>query len=227
MSDIDRIADPERRLALAYAPDDRRDGLATLWQLDERMAGIVAAAREPTIGTMRLIWWRDALIRLDHPGVPVAAEPLLASVAALSGYYGIRGTDLALMEEGWSALLEADNPDEAAIRLHGAARGGHLFVIAGQVLGANANDLAAAGEGWALADLGHRLRDIQARGVARRLAAERLNQVAIGRWSRSLRPLGLLTLLAKRDAAVGAAIIRRQGAPARILRAAFYGLTGR
>lgn len=220
------IADPERRLALAYAPSDRRRDLATLWQLDERMAAIVAAAREPAIGAMRLTWWRDALIRLDQRDVPPPAEPLLRQVAALCASRDISGTDLAGVEEGWSALLDAEEPDEAMIRLHGVARGGHLFVIAGRVLGAENDDLATAGEAWALADLGHRLRDVGARKFARQLAADRLKHVATRRWPAALRPLGALTLLARRDAAIDASKLRRQGAPARVLRAALYGLTG-
>jgi phytoene synthase len=220
------IADPERRLALAYAPSDRRAALETLWLLDERLAGIVAATREPTIGAMRLVWWRDALIRLDRRDVQPPAEPLLTRVAALSASCGISGADLAAMEEGWSALLDAEEPDEGAIRLHGVARGARLFAIAGRSLGANADDLAIAGEAWAYADLGHRLRDRNARHFARQLAADRLKQVAARRWPAALRPLGALTLLAGRDAATEASILRRQGAPARVLRAAIYGLTG-
>ena len=48
-------------LALSYAAAARRPALAALWQLDERMGSIVAAARDPLIGSMRLVWWRDAL----------------------------------------------------------------------------------------------------------------------------------------------------------------------
>ena len=60
------IADPERRLALAYAPRDRRGALAVLWALDERLGSIVAATREAMLGEIRLAWWRDALAGLDE-----------------------------------------------------------------------------------------------------------------------------------------------------------------
>lgn len=225
MPDAD-IADPERRLALSYAPVDRRSSLETLWLLDERLAAIVAATREPAIGAMRLVWWRDVLSRLDQPEARPPAEPLLQRVALMCRSHSVSGADLAAMEEGWSALLDAEEPDEAAIRLHGTARGGPLFAIAGRLLGAEADDLVMAGEGWALADLGHRLRGGDARAFARKLASDRFRLVATRRWSGRLRPLGALTVLARRDAATAATILRRQGAPNRVLRAAFHGLTG-
>lgn len=227
MTDAPVIADPERRLALAYAPAGSRLSLQTLWQVDERMAAIVAAAREPAIGAMRLLWWRDALARLDDIHAPVPAEPLLVRAAALCVSGGVKGADLAGIEEGWSALLDAEEPDEAAIRLHGAARGARLFAIAATVLGSVTHDIAPAGEGWALADLGHRLRGQDARAFARQLAMKRLAAVDVRHWPSPLRPLGVLTLLARRDAASPPANLRRQGAPGRVLRAAVYGMTGR
>ena len=39
--------DPERALALVYAPQDRREALAVLFRLDERMGQVLAAAHEP------------------------------------------------------------------------------------------------------------------------------------------------------------------------------------
>ncbi|MET0376783.1 MAG: squalene/phytoene synthase family protein, partial [Rhizorhabdus sp.] len=75
------LSDPERQLALTYAPPPVRAGLACLWQIDERMAAIVAAAREPAIGAMRLLWWRDALAKLDDAEAPVPAEPLLEAAS--------------------------------------------------------------------------------------------------------------------------------------------------
>ncbi len=221
------LADPERLLALSYAPPDRRAALALLWQIDERLGAIVAAAREPTIGAMRLIWWRDALIRLDEPGLPPPAEPLLAAAAGLLLPAGLPGRSIAEIEEGWSALLEDEVPGEAEIMAHGEGRGAPLFALSAALLGTVPEDIGRAGEGWALADLGHRLRDPEARRCARAAAAERLADVTISRWPAALRPLGLLTLLARRDAAMPAAEQRRQGSPKRMLRALAYRLTGR
>lgn len=192
------------------------------------MAAIVAAAREPAIGAMRLIWWRDSLAALAEPDGRVPAEPLLAQVAALRTTGECAPAEWAAIEEGWAALLEGEDPDEDAIRRHGAERGGRLFALSALLLGGGAESTAAtiaAGEGWALADLGHRLRGVQARAFARALAAERLT-TAPRRWSAALRPLGLLIVLARRDAAMPADVQRRQGAPGRLVRAMAHGLSG-
>ena len=214
------LADPERRLALAYAPAPARPAIETLWLLDERMGAIVAAAREPAIGAMRLIWWRDALIALDERAAP--AEPLLERVTATLLPTGITGAQISAIEEGWSALLDSEAPADKTMRLH-ATRGGILFALAARALNTDADDIAAAGEGWALDDLGHRISDTAAAAQARQMAAERLASANPHLWPRVLRPLGLLTLLATRDAATSG---RRQGSPARVLRGALYGLTG-
>ncbi|ATE67235.1 hypothetical protein COO09_13840 [Rhizorhabdus dicambivorans] len=221
------LSDPERLLALSYAPSDRHDALATLWRLDERLGAIVAAANEPAIGAMRLIWWRDALIALDEPGALVPAEPLLDDIATRLLPAGLPGRSIAELEEGWAALLEAETPGEAEILAHGEERGGPLFAMSAALLGAMPEDVGRAGEGWALADLGHRLRDPEARAFARIEAMKRLTDVAIGRWPAPLRPLGLLTVLARGDAALPADRQRRQGSPKRLFRALAYRLMGR
>ena len=191
------------------------------------MASIVAAAREPAIGAMRLIWWRDALAGLDTPGAPVPAEPLLSAAVEQLLPIRLSGTAIAAIEEGWSALLDGAELGESEIAAHGEHRGGQLFALAARLLGAMPDDVARAGEGWALADLGHRLSGIEQRHFARTRAAERLRDVDIGRWPAALRPLGLLVLMARWDAAMPAGQMRRQGAPKRMFRALAYRLTGR
>lgn len=190
------------------------------------MGAIVAAAREPAIGAMRLIWWRDALTRLDEPGLPTPAEPLLAA-AASQLLPALPGRSIAEIEEGWAALLEEDVPGEAQIIAHAEGRGAPLFALSAALLGTVPEDVGRAGEGWAFAELGHRLRDPEARQFARTAAADRLGDVAIGAWPAALRPLGLLTLLARRDAVMPIEQQRRQGSPKRMFRALAYRLTGR
>ena len=191
------------------------------------MATIVAAAREPAIGAMRLLWWRDALIRLDEPHAAMPAEPLLEMAANILVAAGVPGEAIAAIEEGWAALLEAEEPDEAEIIAHAEYRGARLFMLSARLLGAVPHDVGKAGEGWALADLGHRLRGLRARKLARDRAADALGGVEIARWPVALRPLGLLTALARTDAAMPPDRLRRQGSPKRLFRALAYRLAGR
>lgn len=195
------------------------------------MGALVAAAREPAIGAMRLLWWRDALIGLDEANARVPAEPLLEAAARNLVAAGLPGKAVAGLEEGWAALLDAEEPGQAEITAHGEQRGPRLFTLSAQLLGVLPghvpDDVAQAGEGWALADLGHRLHACPARQFARDRAAAALDRVDIARWPVGLRPLGLLVVLARSDAAMPGGRLRRQGSPKRLLRALAYRLTGR
>ncbi len=226
-ADISSLTDPERALALSHAAAESRAALAVLWALDERMGAIVAAARDPLIGSMRLVWWRDALEALDDQSAKVPAEPLLQALAASLLPAGVRGTDMAALETGWAALLEGETLTPDQIDSHGAGRGAPLFRLSARLLGQEPADIDAAGAGWALADLGHRTQSIESRGQARVAALDRLAQVDIGRWPRSLRPLGLLVMFARQDAQLPADQLRRQASPKRLFRSLAYALLGR
>ena len=216
------LADPERALAVSYAPARCRAALTALFALDERMGGIVATTSEPMIGLMRLAWWREAFGRLDHG--PAPAEPLLGELQRTVLPRGVTGTAMSEIEGGWAALLE-DEPASAAVERHGRERGGGLFALAGMILGAAEPRLADAGAGWALADLGHRHSSAEVRGLARARAATLLDDLFGRRWPGPARPLAMLAALARRDAQADAT--RRQGSPARLARMLALRLTGR
>ena len=191
------------------------------------MGAIVASTRDHAVGAMRLLWWRDALDKLDDPELAVPPEPLLTAIAATLRGSGLTGHALAGLEAGWVALLEAETPGPQEIAGHAEERGGPLFALSGALLGAIPPDLGRAGEGWSLADLGHRLSDIDARRFARQEARRRLSGIDVGHWPKPLRPLGLLTVMARVDAALPADRQRQQGAPKRLFRALAYRLIGR
>jgi phytoene synthase len=204
------LADPERALAVTYAPLQRRAGLAALFALDERFGTIVATTTEPMIGLMRLAWWREALERLD--GAP-PAEPLLAQLAKDAVPHGASGQMLAAIEDGWSALLDGS---EGMVARHGRERGGNLFLAAGRLLGAPDDRLGKAGETWALADLAHRHSSETVRAEARARAVAAAKEIAGGGWSKPSRPLAALAALAAWDAHDAGP--RRQGSPKRVAR---------
>lgn len=217
-------ADPERALALAYAPAAARAALALLWGIDERLGQIVAATREERIGAIRLAWWREALERLDTALPP--EEPLLREAADKLLPRGVSGAALGGVADGWAALLAAPL-DDAALGDYAAERGARLFALAGVLLGPPSPLLPPAGEGWALVDLAFHLRDpvVVARALA--LARLRLETVARARWPARLRSLGALAVLAAEDAARGDRAVRRPGSPGRVLRMLRHQLNGR
>lgn len=207
--------DPERALALGYAPATARAALATLFALDARLRRIALVARDPTIGLMRLTWWGEALERLDTASPP--AEPLLRALAGEVLPHGVKGATLAGMAEGWARLLEGE-PDLAAFATE---RGGRLFAMAAGLLDAADARVARVGEGWALVDLAAGWPALAS--PARALARPALADGFATSWPRPLRPLGALGLLARSDLDA----IARPGSPRRVARLLAHRLTGR
>jgi phytoene synthase len=217
------IADPERRLALAYAPRDRRADLALLWALDERLGAVVAATHEEMIGRIRLAWWREAL-EVFGQGAP-AGEPLLEGLFSLLQRRGVSAAALARLPEGWAALLGAMPLDAGSLESHAEERGAALFALSAAILDGDGPGVANAGAAWALTDLAARISDSETAGAARSLAGERLNASGGARWARALRPLAILTALARHDHRRG--FPRRQGSPRRLAIVIRAGMIGR
>jgi phytoene synthase len=214
--------DPDRTLALAYVPSRRREALGALWRLDAALGAVLAGGREPAIAQIKLAWWREALARLDS--APAPAEPVLQSLEQHVLPLGVAGNELAALEEGWAVLLTADALAEDELQAYGAGRGAAMFGLSARLLGRepDAGQLRA-GEGWALADLARHSGEPDA-GAA--MAAAR-DKFAGTRWPRPLRPLGMLAVLAQRDAERGLEDIEVQGSPGRMMRMLRHRLTGR
>jgi phytoene synthase len=214
---------PERRLAVAHAHRLSRDGLATLFALDERLGSIVARTQEPGIGLVRLVWWRDALAALDR--APPPAEPLLAAAAALRPDR-IAGRELAAMADGWEALFDDIALGSETAILHARERGARLFGLAGRVLGREEERLSDAGEGWALADLGRHFAPPSRGDALLDLARAPLERAMARRWPGALRPLGMLTALALQDVRHGAEALRPPASRMRLIRLLLHRWTG-
>jgi phytoene synthase len=216
----DALKDIEQRLALVYASAEARPGLTTLWQLDERLGGVVRRASEPMIAAIRLAWWRESLEKLDAGAS--ASEPLLLSLARNVVPSGITGAGLAELEQGWASLLNVP-PDDDALEGYARDRGGRLFRLSAQLLG---QELPlhgeAAGEAWALSELASFARDPDLCARARAMAVTRVQP---SRWPPRLRALGMLSILARRDLSRDQAEVR--GAPARVARALWHRISGR
>jgi phytoene synthase len=219
--------DQDRLLALAYVPAARREALRALWEVDAALGNAIArsmAAGETMLREIRLVWWREALEALDHG--PAPAEPVLGAASALLLPAGIKGGELALLEEGWALLLKEGALSARDLDLYAQARGGRLFRLAARLLGEpSLEGVGEAGESWALADLARRASRAEEAEAA--LAAARMREPRHPpRWTPALRPIGMLAVLARRDAARGLAFEQR-GAPPRMLRMVRHRLSGR
>ncbi|WP_299327859.1 squalene/phytoene synthase family protein [Parasphingopyxis sp.] len=215
---MERLADPERELALSYARRPARDHLRALWLVDEKFGGIVAGTTDPTIGEMRLLWWREALTTAANED---RAEPLLEHV---KGVLAESGGEWGAMAEGWHALLQEPLGD-AELDRFANERGSRLFRLSAQLLTDDVPPwIEAQGRGWALTDLAYRISDPGISDLARSKARDVLAGAESRRWARPLRALGALAVLADRDARASE---RSQGAPSRVARMAWHRLTGR
>lgn len=213
--------DPDRRLALAYAPAAARPALEALWRLDVTFASVLATGRDPMVQSIRLAWWREALEKLDREAAP--GEPVLRALQAHVLPAGLAGAELAAMAEGWAILLSDEPLDAGALGAYAAARGGALFALSARLLGDADRAVGRAGAAWALVDLARH----GSKADETRLALEEAARLADGgRWPRRLRPLGMLSVLASRDAKRGAGSWGSPGSPGRMVRMLGHWITG-
>jgi phytoene synthase len=162
---------------------------------------------------MRLTWWHDALQSL-RSARPV--DPLLIEIAEEPG---IDPQSLLPLIDGWEALLEPLPLSDETLTLHADARGGTLFRVAAELLGAGEVGAIEAGRLWSLVDVAFRISD--------RETGERALALASAVQGRLPSALAVLATLATMDLRRGLDRPRRQGSPLRVLRAFRAGLTGR
>lgn len=110
------LRDPRIMVAVAR---DWRPAAASLWAFSARLTRLLAEAREPLIGQIKLAWWRDMMTMLaTDPDALPKGEPLLAELAATWG--GQAGLD-ALVDAAEAMLLaEDDDARRAAAESFGA-----------------------------------------------------------------------------------------------------------
>jgi len=148
---------------------------------------VVARATEPALGAIKLAWWRERLEELDQGVVP--AETRLRTAAAELLPRGIRGADLAGLEDGWATLLDEEPDVERLLE-----RGARLFALGGRLLGASDPLLNAAGRLYAY-------ESYRSSGSAPlHWPTEELHRLSAHRFPKPLRPLTALAALAARDA---------------------------
>jgi len=148
---------------------------------------VVTSSSQPALGAIRLAWWRGALERLDTG--PAPPEPRLQAAADELLPRGIRGTELAGLEDGWATLLD-EEPDIERV----AERGEKLFAIGARLLGGSDELLIVAGRI-------HAYQSIFRAGLSPpHWPMEEMHQLRRHRFPRRLRPLTGLARLAARDA---------------------------
>jgi phytoene synthase len=111
---IARSGDPDRALSALFAPREVRADLLALYALNVELARIAEQVSEPSLGAIRLQWWRDAIARASQgeaTGVPVAdafgdvARRRMLSPDRIAALIDARDFDVAAkIMPDWTAL---------------------------------------------------------------------------------------------------------------------------
>lgn len=182
-----------------------------MFDIDDALADVVARSTQPALGAIKLAWWRERLEELDKDIVP--AEPRLQAAATELLPRRITGADIALLERGWSAMLEQE-PDHN-VRFHA---GEHLFRLAARLLSPDAAPVVeTVGRIYAGAHLARR-------GLARDCLSATSD---VGRIPREFRPLTALAALGARDLRNEIPVFEAEATPARAWTLLRHRLTGR
>ncbi len=209
----------EVQIALAYTPSGFRDALRTLFEVDARLARIVAGTNEPMLGQMRLAWWRDIL------GTPVSERPTGDAVLdAIADFWTGHESGLITLVDGWEHML-ADPPlshDAAAGFADGRAAAMSSYAKMSEASPDQCEAVAANASLWAIADAASHIADAKERLTMLEVAA-RLPKPA--RLRGPLRGIAVLGALAQRSLdAGGTPLMAGRGASLVAMRA---GLAGR
>jgi phytoene synthase len=140
---IAREGDPDRSLAVLFAPPDARPDLFALYAFNVELARIAEQVSEPDLGAIRLQWWREVIERATHG--EAAGHPVADAVGAMI-------KDRALPLEHIAALIDARTfdvatrimPDWPALEAYLRDTAGALFALAAECLGAREPSLARA-----------------------------------------------------------------------------------
>lgn len=203
---------PLYRLALAYAPAQSKVDWLTFLSFDTRLAGLLRQARDPVLAQIRLAWWRERLAQA--PAERPRGEPLLARLAD----WPDGGAGLAVLVDGWEALLGEPPLAEDALNAFGQGRAEAVAALAGKLnVPAPLSDLALS---WSMADLACHFGDPREQVIARNL----MHDAPAKGLRRELRPLLVLQRVSIRAARKGgAAHLTSPGALVTAMRAGLLG----
>lgn len=210
---------PEYRIALAYAHPDDQLAYNAMFELDRRLADIVASSSEPMIGQLRLAWWRDVLAK--QPEDRPSGEPL---IAALNTTWGAHSGSLETLVDAWEGILLAETLDRNAALQFVEGRGASWTALAsGPLAKGSSSGISLAAQAWFLADLLSHLSDAGEREVVAGLADG--IQLRSTRLPRRLRPFAILSALGSRALAEGGVHpMEGRGAALLALRVGIFGL---
>ena len=128
-----RLLDYDRYLAALLAPHSTHEGLLTLAAFHGEIARIPASVREPTIGAIRLQWWRDAL---EMPAAEATGSPVVDRLRSMLADDGLPIGEVTSIIDAYEELLRPGAlAEHGAIDAFADATQGAAFRLAAGMLG--------------------------------------------------------------------------------------------
>lgn len=152
-----RARDRDRFLVCLFAPAERREALFALYAFNLEVAKTAELVSEPTLGQIRLQWWREALDEI-HQGGTVRQHQVAAPLATAIREHGLEPATFERLLLAREADLDPAAPgDLAALERYAAETSGTLQSLALAILGCEGEAAEAAarhvGIAWALTGL--------------------------------------------------------------------------
>jgi phytoene synthase len=129
-----RLNAPDRYYAALFAPVALRNDLIALAAFTGELERIVRLVSDATLGEIRILWWRDALLGWD--GESLSGNPVLDQFAGVVKRYALPRASLEDYFGAHVHALYADPPaEEAALDRELHAIDGTPLALAAQILG--------------------------------------------------------------------------------------------
>ena len=140
-----REKDPDRYLAALFVPEGARDALFALYAFNAELAQIADEVTEPTLGEIRLQWWRDA-IQVAASG-EATGHPVADAMGAALKARDLPATRLdSLIDARRFDVLERIMPDSASLFTYLDNTAGQAFLLACEFLGCDPETAAPAAQ---------------------------------------------------------------------------------
>ncbi|HEY9056246.1 MAG TPA: phytoene/squalene synthase family protein [Aurantimonas sp.] len=124
--------DRDRAISLAFAPADKRSGLAALYAFDVEIARIRDKVSQPMPGEIRLQWWRDVL---SGDGEGAAAHPVAAALSETIERHQLpRSAFDRLLDARIFDLYDDPMPSREAFEAYAGETASTLIMLAAMIL---------------------------------------------------------------------------------------------
>jgi NADH dehydrogenase [ubiquinone] 1 alpha subcomplex assembly factor 6 len=134
-ADVVRGADYDRYLSVLFARQEARAALFALYAFNYEVAKTAEAVSEPTLGLIRLQWWREAIAGI-YDQTPRRHEVVLALSTAIHAFNLPRNLFDALIDAREQDLNPTPFSNPIALENYADATSGHLMRLAARILGA-------------------------------------------------------------------------------------------